>query len=148
MDFLEDLFERREGRRGGRNNNHNHEDDRDRERMAPPGSKNRRQNHEEEEDGQGRGWHQGGQYGHDEDEGWGRGDAHSSLLRWREHLRQPMVRVGLAVTAILLLLVCAGILVLAWPWLAKAAAYVNQHGIQGVLESLQGTGNRFWKGSG
>jgi len=144
MDFLEDLLERREGRRGGRHNTNDHEDGRNLERSAPPDARSGRREYEENEaDGRGRRYGAYREHDHDDDE-WGHGDGYSPLARWREHLRQPMVRVGLAVVGILLL----GGLILAWPWLVQGVAYVNQHGIQGVLESLQGTSNRVWKGSG
>lgn len=128
MDFLEELLEgRHRNRRGHRAHNH-HEDDQEMDYTARRGS-------------------QAGHLDHDDDwPGHGR-DGHFPMFPWREYLKRPIVRIGLVIGFALLILACLGILLFAWPWLVKAVAYVNQHGLQGVIEAWQNAGYRLWKGN-
>lgn len=132
MDFLEDLLEGRRQNGRGRHGHDHHKDDHGIDATA-----NRRSH--------------SGHHGHDndDDDDWGghRQDGHFLLLPWREYLKRPIVQAGLAMVSLLLILACLGMVMLAWPWLAKAVAYVNQHGMQGVIEALQNAGNRLWQGN-
>ncbi len=88
------------------------------------------------------GHHSRSNHGHDD-------DSHGSHgLPWRQYLNRPGAMAALAVAAGVLLLLGVGLLIMLWPWLKQAVAYVNQHGLQGVAEALQSFGTRAWKGSG